>query len=169
MPSENAVAEPDWAPVVARLRAKADARRAAEPVPVLTDKDLAFSGNVALGLQINSLSPRALHTFMFGRPAVPRPRARAVRSGPARERGTQGARRSRAGPLADDDPDLAADRPPGRQEPFSALEEAPLRRLVYQAFDLRDGPYLVDACAAIVDWHELTLPDRLERRAREAT
>jgi hypothetical protein len=48
---------------------------------------------------------------------------------------------------------------------FSELEEAQLRRLVDQAFDLRDGPYLRDACEAIVDWHWKTLPDRLERRA----
>ena len=52
--------------------------------------------------------------------------------------------------------------------PFSELEAAQLRRLVYEAFDLRDGPYLLDACEAIVDWHVRTLPDRLERQAREA-
>jgi hypothetical protein len=49
---------------------------------------------------------------------------------------------------------------------FDAAEEAQLRRLVYQAWDLRGGPYLLDACRAIVDWNEGTLPDRLERRAR---
>lgn len=48
---------------------------------------------------------------------------------------------------------------------FSQVEEARLRRLVYQAFDLRETPYLRDACEAIVDWQERTFPDRLERRA----
>ena len=54
--------------------------------------------------------------------------------------------------------------------PFSPLEEAQLRRLTNQAFDLRGSPYMVDACEAIVDFHERTLPDRLERalRARAA-
>jgi hypothetical protein len=49
--------------------------------------------------------------------------------------------------------------------PFSDLEAAQLRRLVYQAFDLRDGPYAADAYQAVVDFHEATLPDRLERQA----
>jgi hypothetical protein len=49
---------------------------------------------------------------------------------------------------------------------LDAVEEAQLRRLVYQAFELRDGPYFRDACEAIVAWNERTLPDRLERRAR---
>jgi hypothetical protein len=31
-------------------------------------------------------------------------------------------------------------------------EEAELRGLVIQAWQLRDTPYFVDACAAIVDW-----------------
>jgi hypothetical protein len=52
--------------------------------------------------------------------------------------------------------------------PFSELEEAQLRRLVYQAFDLRDRPYLLDAVAAIVDWNERTLPDRLLREVPRA-
>jgi hypothetical protein len=52
--------------------------------------------------------------------------------------------------------------------PFSDVEAAQLRRLVNQAFDLRETPYLRDACAAIVAWHERTLPDRLERRAKAA-
>jgi hypothetical protein len=51
--------------------------------------------------------------------------------------------------------------------PFSEVEAAQLRRLTDQAFDLRGTPYLRDACAAIVQWHERTLPDRLERRAKE--
>jgi hypothetical protein len=51
---------------------------------------------------------------------------------------------------------------------FSPIEQAQLRRLSDQAFDLRETPYLVDACQAIVDWHERTLPDRLERHARSA-
>jgi len=55
---------------------------------------------------------------------------------------------------------------PARQElPLTAAEDAQLCRLVYQGFDLRETPYLRDACEAIVDWHERTLPDRLERRA----
>ena len=58
----------------------------------------------------------------------------------------------------------------GRREPlrFSAIEEAQLRRLVGQAFDLRDGPYLRDALEAITEWNERTLPDRLERQAERA-
>jgi hypothetical protein len=50
--------------------------------------------------------------------------------------------------------------------PFSPLEQAQLRRLVDQAFELRTSAYLHDAVAAIVAWNERTLPDRLERRAR---
>jgi hypothetical protein len=48
---------------------------------------------------------------------------------------------------------------------LSPLEDARLMRLVYQAFDLRDGPYLVDACEAIEDFWEDTRPDRRARRA----
>jgi hypothetical protein len=48
---------------------------------------------------------------------------------------------------------------------FTAAEEAQLRRLTDQAFDLNRTGYLRDACAAIVNWNERTLPDRLERRA----
>jgi hypothetical protein len=51
---------------------------------------------------------------------------------------------------------------------FSDVEAAQLRRLVYEAFELRDGPYLRDAVGAIVDFHERSLPDRLERKARAA-
>ena len=50
--------------------------------------------------------------------------------------------------------------------PFSDVESAQLRRLVYEAYDLRDGPYLRDAVEAVVAWHERTIPDRLERQAR---
>lgn len=48
---------------------------------------------------------------------------------------------------------------------MNPLEEAHLRRLVNQAFDLKGTPWLTDACVAIAEWHERTLPDRLERRA----
>jgi hypothetical protein len=50
--------------------------------------------------------------------------------------------------------------------PFSALEEAQLRRLTNEAWDLKESPYFDDALRAIVDFHERTLPDRLEREAR---
>jgi hypothetical protein len=50
--------------------------------------------------------------------------------------------------------------------PFSDLEAAQLRRLVGEAFDLRQSAYFTDAVRAIVNWHERTLPDRLERQAR---
>jgi hypothetical protein len=52
---------------------------------------------------------------------------------------------------------------------FSALEEAQLRRLVDQAFDLRTSAYLRDSVEAIVDWRERSFPDRLERHARKET
>ncbi len=52
---------------------------------------------------------------------------------------------------------------------LSPLEDAQLRRLVHQGHELRETPYLQDAAQAIVDWHEWTLPDRLERRARAQT
>jgi hypothetical protein len=48
---------------------------------------------------------------------------------------------------------------------FTKVEEAQLRRLVNQAFDLRETGYLTDACEAIVDWQERTLPNRFERCA----
>lgn len=51
---------------------------------------------------------------------------------------------------------------------FSDAEAAQLRRLVDQAFDLRETPYLREACEAVVDFHERTLPDRLERQAKAA-
>ena len=49
---------------------------------------------------------------------------------------------------------------------FNDVEAAQLRRLVNQAWDLREGPYARDAYQAILDFHERTLPDRLERQAR---
>jgi hypothetical protein len=51
---------------------------------------------------------------------------------------------------------------------LSLAEEAQLRRLVNEAYDLRDGPYLRDACESLIAWHYRTLPDRLERAAKEA-
>jgi hypothetical protein len=48
---------------------------------------------------------------------------------------------------------------------FSQVEGAQLRRLVNQAFDLRESGYLQDACDAIVEWQQRTWPDRLERQA----
>jgi hypothetical protein len=48
---------------------------------------------------------------------------------------------------------------------FSLAEEAQLRRRIIEAFDLRETPYVRDACDAIVEWYWRTLPDRLERRA----
>lgn len=52
---------------------------------------------------------------------------------------------------------------------LSDAERAQLMRLVYEAFDLRDSPYLHDACVAIVGFWESTRPDRLERRATAGT
>ena len=43
-------------------------------------------------------------------------------------------------------------------------EQIELRALVIQAMDLRDGPYLRDACEAIVTWHERRALTRLERK-----
>src|SRR2546423_14854211 len=47
--------------------------------------------------------------------------------------------------------------------PFSPVEEAELRALVYQAYELRDSPYMHDACQAIVDWYERLPLTRYER------
>jgi hypothetical protein len=60
-------------------------------------------------------------------------------------------------------------RAPNAERWFSAAEEAALRRLVNEAFELRDGPYLRDAIDAIVVWYERGLPDRLERRAERVS
>jgi hypothetical protein len=49
---------------------------------------------------------------------------------------------------------------------FTPLEEAQLRRLTDQAWELKGSGYLRDAVEAIVDWEQRTFPDRLERRAR---
>lgn len=46
---------------------------------------------------------------------------------------------------------------------WSDEENAQLMRLVHQAFELRETPYLRDAVEAIVRWREDTLPDRIER------
>ena len=43
-----------------------------------------------------------------------------------------------------------------------------LRALVDQAFDLRDGPYLRDACEHIVDWRARTNLRHLERDQEHA-
>jgi hypothetical protein len=42
-------------------------------------------------------------------------------------------------------------------------EKSELYALVVQAWELRDGPYLRDAAAAIVAWHERRPLARLER------
>lgn len=51
---------------------------------------------------------------------------------------------------------------------FSSEESAHLRRLVYQAWELKENrsPYFEDACREIAAWYEGTLPDRLEREAK---
>lgn len=41
--------------------------------------------------------------------------------------------------------------------------EERLRALVYQAFELREGPYLREACEAVVDWWERFPLSRFER------
>ena len=46
---------------------------------------------------------------------------------------------------------------------LTPAEEAALKRRVNQAFDLRETQWLREAVEAIVDWRELTEPDRLER------
>jgi hypothetical protein len=43
-----------------------------------------------------------------------------------------------------------------------------LRALTDQAWELRDSPYLLDACQAIVDWHERRFLRRYERRQERA-
>jgi hypothetical protein len=49
---------------------------------------------------------------------------------------------------------------------FNDVEEAQLRRLVNDAYDVRESGYVRDAVDAIVEWRERTWPDRLERHAR---
>jgi hypothetical protein len=50
------------------------------------------------------------------------------------------------------------------------LEETELRALVCQAWELRKSgsPYVLDACAAIVEWHERRHLRRLERDQAQA-
>jgi hypothetical protein len=55
-----------------------------------------------------------------------------------------------------------------RATALTPLEEAQLRRLVNQAWELKDSPYYRDAINAICDWHYDTLPDRLERANKTA-
>ena len=50
---------------------------------------------------------------------------------------------------------------------MSPGEEGVLKGMVGQAWELRDGPYLRDACQAIVDWHQRRPLARLERRQAE--
>jgi hypothetical protein len=45
------------------------------------------------------------------------------------------------------------------------LDDAELAHLVGQAWELRGTPYIYDACAAIVDWHDRRLMRRWERIA----
>lgn len=47
---------------------------------------------------------------------------------------------------------------------FTSHEVAQLRRLVDQAFDLRETGYVHDACEAVADWYWRSLPDRLDRK-----
>jgi hypothetical protein len=42
-----------------------------------------------------------------------------------------------------------------------------LRRLTDQAFDLRGGPYYIDACRAIGDWWELRYSRSIEREEEQ--
>jgi hypothetical protein len=51
----------------------------------------------------------------------------------------------------------------------TAREEQELRALVYQAFELRETPYLADACTAIVDWFGRLPLTRSEREQEHAT
>lgn len=46
-------------------------------------------------------------------------------------------------------------------------EERELAALVGQAFELKGSPYLLDACAAIAEWHDRRHIRRFERRQRE--
>lgn len=47
---------------------------------------------------------------------------------------------------------------------MTPAEERELQALVYQAFEMRDTPYLLDAVGAIVTWHERRPLLELERR-----
>jgi hypothetical protein len=46
-------------------------------------------------------------------------------------------------------------------------EKVELHALVIQAWELRDSPYLVDACRTICEWHERRPLTALERQAVE--
>jgi hypothetical protein len=46
--------------------------------------------------------------------------------------------------------------------PLRGAHRFPLMRLVWQAWDLKDTPYFIDACKAIVDWWERERPARIE-------
>jgi hypothetical protein len=46
---------------------------------------------------------------------------------------------------------------------MTTREEQELRALVYQAFELRATPYLVDACQAVTDWFTRLPLTRFER------
>ena len=52
--------------------------------------------------------------------------------------------------------------------PYSAREEAELRRLVWRAFDLRGKPGYREAIDAIECWYVETVPDALARLERSA-
>lgn len=39
-----------------------------------------------------------------------------------------------------------------------------LKRLVFQAWDLKQTPYMTDACQAIVDFHDQSWEERLDGR-----
>lgn len=54
-------------------------------------------------------------------------------------------------------------REPNREQWFSRVEEAELRRLVYRAFALRDEPGYREALEAIETWQIETTPERLKR------
>jgi hypothetical protein len=47
-------------------------------------------------------------------------------------------------------------------------EELELQGLAGQAFELKDSPYLRDACEAILDWHDRRHVRRLEREQERA-
>jgi hypothetical protein len=46
-------------------------------------------------------------------------------------------------------------------------ENVELQALVEPGWELRDSPYLLDACKAIEAWHNRRLLARFERRAQE--
>ncbi len=50
---------------------------------------------------------------------------------------------------------------------MTPAEERELFRLVSQAWDLRDTPYVHDAVEAIITWHETRVVRELDRRDEE--